>query len=143
MRYYAMVLVLGLPSSSFESPIVQSDFSFENWVESVVTDPSTALSPEEAIAAFDTKLVFLGEPQAYDNCQQSGSYPASVDDAVWCINDLARRGHAGQICDVSNVGGGMTQCTHGSAILVTVRGHSYNPGSVNWYVFASERMREE
>jgi hypothetical protein len=126
--------------SSFEPPIVQSDFSFANWVDSVIADPSTALSPEEAVAAFDTKLVSPGKPQTYDNCQQSSSYPASVDDAVWCINDLARRGHAGQICDVSNVSG-LWQCARRSTVLVTVRGPNYKPMSVNWYVTASEKVR--
>jgi hypothetical protein len=134
------VLATAVPSPSTEPPIVQSDLSFANWVESVITDPSMALSPDEAVAAFDNKLISPGEPQAYDNCQQSSSYPASVDDAVWCINDLARRGHTGQICDVSNVSG-LWQCARGSAVLVTVRGPNYKPMSVNWYVIASQKVR--
>jgi hypothetical protein len=69
MRYFTMVFILALavlatanPSPSIEPPIVQSEFSFANWVESVITDPFTALSPEKAVAAFDNKLVSPGEP---------------------------------------------------------------------------------
>ncbi|KAG9187454.1 hypothetical protein G6011_05325 [Alternaria panax] len=35
------------------APYIQSSFSWAAWVDSVIADPSTALSPEEALAAFN------------------------------------------------------------------------------------------
>ncbi|KAL1801380.1 hypothetical protein ACET3X_001722 [Alternaria dauci] len=115
-----------IPSPSPDtSPYITSSFSWVSWVDSIIADPSTALSPEEALAAFNAGASapedLLTKRQAFANCQQLTSSPPSVGDAVACINDLAGRGRAGQNCDVSSISGAV-QCRIGSANIVTVRG---------------------
>jgi hypothetical protein len=116
------------------SPYIKSSFSWVDWVDSLIADPSTALSAEEALAAFEAGAEDpedLTKRQEFANCQQLTSSPPSVGDAVSCINDLAGRGKAGQNCDVSSIGGAV-QCSIGSAHIVTVRGGTNAPTSVNW-----------
>ncbi|KAF1845383.1 uncharacterized protein K460DRAFT_366272 [Cucurbitaria berberidis CBS 394.84] len=117
------------PVQEPEAAIVHSDFSFTAWVDSVIADPENALSPEEAVAAFNAGLSTLEKRQTFGNCQQLGDRPAQVPDAVWCINDLAARGRAGQNCDVNS--SSRAQCTHNVAQIVTVRGRDDAPSSVN------------
>ncbi|CAN9085239.1 unnamed protein product [Alternaria alternata] len=115
------------------SPYIKSSFSWVDWVDSLIADPSTALSAEEALAAFEAGAEDpedLTKRQEFANCQQLTSSPPSVGDAVSCINDLAGRGKAGQNCDVSSIGGAV-QCSIGSAHIVTVRGGTNAPTSVN------------
>jgi hypothetical protein len=116
------------------SPYIKSSFSWVDWVDSLIADPSTALTAEEALAAFEAGAENpedLTKRQEFANCQQLTSSPPSVGDAVSCINDLAGRGKAGQNCDVSSIGGAV-QCSIGSAHIVTVRGGTNAPTSVNW-----------
>jgi hypothetical protein len=104
---------------------------------------TTLLITLTTLAAFDTVtaaavpspsppgLSIFDKRQAFGSCQQVTSSPARVSDAVWCINDIARRGKAGQNCDVSNVSG-RVQCRLGTVHIVTVRGRDDAPRSVNW-----------
>lgn len=47
---------LGAATPTPESDIVHSDFSFAQWVEDIIADPDTALSPEQAIQAHNATL---------------------------------------------------------------------------------------
>ena len=78
------VLALGLVSSQHEALAapatmtattarselaIAERFSFAEWVDSIIADPSTALSPEEAVQAFlDTA---------------NGTLPAAVEKRAW------------------------------------------------------------
>jgi hypothetical protein len=137
------VLGTAIPSSSSSASTARSAFSFTDWVDSVIADPSTALSPEEAVAAFNTSVVSFdhGDPP-WGKCEVVWNYPATVDDAVWCINDLAGRGKSGEICNVNDIGP-LAQCTHGFMAVWTERRFKWAPTSVNWCVSALERDCEQ
>ncbi|KAF1944803.1 hypothetical protein EJ02DRAFT_509979 [Clathrospora elynae] len=122
-------MVAAVPAPDSEAPIVHSDFSFVEWVDTLIADPENALSPEEAIAAFTASSASLSKRQTFGNCQQLSQYPASIPDAVWCINNLAARGQAGQNCNVD--GYGILQVKHGKAQIHTVKGGNSPLKSVN------------
>ncbi|KAI4660937.1 uncharacterized protein J4E79_005505 [Alternaria viburni] len=131
-------------STALKSP--RSTFTWTSWVDSLIADPAHAMSPEEAIAAFNTANpnpnpglstsgastsdAALDKRQAFANCQQLSQRPPSVPDAVACINDLASRGNAGQECNVDGFTA-RVQCRLGSADVVSVRGRDDAPKSVN------------
>jgi hypothetical protein len=120
------------------APLLSRSFTWSSWVDSLITDPSHALSPEEALAAFnnantdtDSNTSDAIKRQQLANCQQLSSRSPSTSDAVACINDLAARGKAGQKCNVDGYQA-RVQCRLGSADVVTVRGRDDAPKSVNW-----------
>ncbi|KAF1845385.1 uncharacterized protein K460DRAFT_366273 [Cucurbitaria berberidis CBS 394.84] len=108
-----------------EAPLLHSDFSFSAWVDSLIADPSTALTPSEAIAAFNSSLTSsssaLSKRQEFRNCNQKGSRPAKVPEAVWCINYLADRGRKGETCDLGTQFVAKAQCTWYDAQIVSIR----------------------
>ncbi|KAJ4411008.1 hypothetical protein N0V85_003882 [Neurospora sp. IMI 360204] len=86
-----------------EAAEVTTRFSFSEWVDSIIADPSTALSPEEAVQAYlDTANATL---PATDGAQKRGwdaqvicdandgkKDRVKVADAVFCINYHAAAG---------------------------------------------------
>ena len=133
-------LTLATLGSSTALKTPRSTFTWTSWVDSLIADQAHAMSPEEAIAAFnaanpnpnpDLDDANLDKRQAFANCQQLSQRPPSVPDAVACINDLAGRGNAGQECNVDGYTA-RVQCRLGSADVVSVRGRDDAPKSVNW-----------
>lgn len=142
---FLTALTLATLGSSTALP-PRSTFTWTSWVDSLIADPAHAMSPSEALAAFnavnpnpnpdfstspDTDDANLDKRQAFANCQQLSSQPPSVPDAVACINDLAGRGNAGQACNVDGYTA-RVQCRLGSADVVSVKGRDDAPKSVNW-----------
>ncbi|KAH7348112.1 hypothetical protein BKA66DRAFT_447486 [Pyrenochaeta sp. MPI-SDFR-AT-0127] len=65
------------------------------WVETGIASADTALSPEQAVATWNSSLYTLLptiEPRKiFGSCQQVGNRPAKVPEAVFCINFLSGR----------------------------------------------------
>ena len=49
---FGALALLAACQSVIAADFVHSTFSFENWVEQLITDPDNAPTPDEAIAAF-------------------------------------------------------------------------------------------
>ncbi|KAF6832374.1 hypothetical protein CPLU01_06199 [Colletotrichum plurivorum] len=98
-------------------------FSFGKWVDGIIANPDgDNLTPEEAIEAWKASINETAAAADGDNalqkryaCNTQPNNEASVPDAVWCINDIARRGGT---CSVPGV---VTFCTHGNAKITGVR----------------------
>jgi hypothetical protein len=114
-------VVTALPAGTSDADIIESNFSFANWVDTLIADPSTALSPEDALEQFHQEEIHTGlaKRQEFRNCVQAGDQPALARDAVSCINELADRGRAGQQCNVNSTS--KSQCRRQFAQIVTVK----------------------
>ncbi|CCC06083.1 hypothetical protein SMACR_00300 [Sordaria macrospora] len=123
-----LTLAAATPTAATTEPV----FSFAKWVDDVVTNPETALSPEEAWQAYlDTANSTTSVPVAarggvekrWDpevSCNNYDPGPAWAPDAVWCINNLAAKG------STACVAGSVTYfCTRGRARITGV----YSPPS--------------
>jgi hypothetical protein len=110
-----------IPAGTSNADIIQSTFSFASWVDTIIADPNTALSPEEALEQFHKEAIHngLAKRQEFRNCAQIGDQPALARDAVSCINELADRGRAGQQCNVNATS--KSQCRRQYAQIVTVK----------------------
>lgn len=51
VKFTASVVALALAVIAAAAPTSQTTFSFAQWVEDIIANPETALSPEEAVAA--------------------------------------------------------------------------------------------
>ncbi|KAF4333129.1 hypothetical protein FBEOM_13077 [Fusarium beomiforme] len=99
-------------------------FSLESWVSGIIADPDGAhLSPDEALnlTVNQTSNDLGAMEKRAVRCNTVAGTSASVADAVWCIDFLARR--SGQRCGVP-AGGRSSFCRHG---LATIQGVSERP----------------
>ncbi|KAF4440277.1 hypothetical protein FACUT_3498 [Fusarium acutatum] len=99
-------------------------FSLESWASDIIADPDGAhLSPDEAyaLAVNQTEADSRTLEKRVVRCNTVAGTSASVADAVWCIDFLARR--PGQRCGVG-AGGRSSFCRHG---LATIQGVSSYP----------------
>jgi hypothetical protein len=53
------------PAADQEAEIIHSNFSFQDWVDTLVADPSNALSPEEALAQFSAQAASRALPRPH------------------------------------------------------------------------------
>lgn len=51
VKFTASIVALALAVTAAPAPTSQTTFSFAQWVEDIIANPDTALSPEEAVAA--------------------------------------------------------------------------------------------
>uniref|UniRef100_L2FKS5 Uncharacterized protein n=1 Tax=Colletotrichum fructicola (strain Nara gc5) TaxID=1213859 RepID=L2FKS5_COLFN len=100
VKFTASVVTLAMAAAVTAAPAASSEtiFSFASWVEDIIANPDTALSPEQAVAA----LPALSPPPS--------------GDAAACLNDLARKGSAGTNCVVAQ--SAIQMCRIGGAELV-------------------------
>ncbi|KAL0943484.1 uncharacterized protein CTRU02_201371 [Colletotrichum truncatum] len=105
-------------------------FSFAQWIEGIIANPDgDNLTPDEAVEAWRASIDQTspvpdsGLLQKRYWCNTIPNTEAYVPDAVWCINDVARRG--GAECRVDTV---TVFCVHGRAQITGVRG-GLNPTS--------------
>lgn len=49
-------VVAASPTPQADTEIVHSTFSWAEWVENLIANPDTALSPEQAMAAFNSSI---------------------------------------------------------------------------------------
>ncbi|KAI1070459.1 hypothetical protein LB507_006684 [Fusarium sp. FIESC RH6] len=99
-------------------------FSFESWAKGIIANPEgTHLSPEAAskTAINQTRIDDGALDKRELRCDTVAGTSASVADAVWCIDFLARRPN--QRCGVG-AGGRSSFCRHG---LATIQGVSGRP----------------
>lgn len=95
-------------------------FSFEKWVDSIIANPDTALSPEQAIEAWAASTNGTAVSEASQLSKRSCvamADQAYVPDAIVCINKLASLGS--QACVANAVA---FFWTHGRAQVVGVAG---------------------
>ncbi|KAK3347778.1 hypothetical protein B0H65DRAFT_587686 [Neurospora tetraspora] len=114
----ALPLAAAAPTVS-EALEIREVFSFEKWVDSIIANPDTALSPEQAIEAWTastngTSSEALSKRAA--SCVGMADQ-AYVPDAIICINTLASLGS--QACVANAVA---VFWTHGRAQVVGVAG---------------------
>jgi hypothetical protein len=125
------VLTTAVPTSTSDSSIVHSDFSFSSWVDSLISDPTSALTPEQALEHFNASLTSRSNPlQKRVTCEQKGDQPALIGDVASCNQELIARGAAGQQCNVDSVM--KSQCRRSFAQIVTVKGDPFaGPKTMN------------
>jgi rRNA maturation protein Nop10 len=63
-------VVTALPAGTSDADIIESNLSFANWVDTLIADPSTALSPEDA---FEQHRIRTGYHQHY-RCTHPGAF---------------------------------------------------------------------
>ncbi|KAK0672018.1 hypothetical protein QBC41DRAFT_353732 [Cercophora samala] len=95
------VLALATSVAAAPAPTDNSSvtFSFAQWIEDIIANPDTALTPAEAVAAANAAKVVAtaGGLQKRAYCEELfGDAPAA--DAAACLDDLARKGAQGQQC---------------------------------------------
>lgn len=68
------------PAPAPEAEIVHSDFSFSKWVDTLISDPEHALTPEQALAAANATrhTRFTDKRQRVTDCIQHTTFPAGV-----------------------------------------------------------------
>ncbi|KAK5997629.1 hypothetical protein PT974_02993 [Cladobotryum mycophilum] len=110
-------------------PTADSTFSFTSWVEDIIANPKGQhLSPEGAVSA--AALNDKGSLEKRVTC--NGGRTAPVNDAVSCINQLAREGGE---CALD---GGVDFCTIGGAKII---GRTGGGGPVHHSVDCNEIAR--
>ncbi|KAL8377042.1 hypothetical protein RB595_007937 [Gaeumannomyces hyphopodioides] len=78
-------------------------FSFAQWVEDIIATPEKALTPEQAVEAWNATVATM-DPRVLEKrviCNNVAGTEASVPDAVICINFLAALGD--YRCETSTV----------------------------------------
>ncbi|KAK4203894.1 hypothetical protein QBC40DRAFT_274110 [Triangularia verruculosa] len=116
------VLVLAASVAAAPAP---ATFSFAQWVEDIIANPDTALTPAEAIAAANAAEIVssAGGLQKRANCQ-AAFRDAPAPDAAACLNDLARKGGQGVACTIPSSQSDIQMCRIGRAEVVASRGKS-------------------
>jgi hypothetical protein len=72
---------LGAAVPAPEAEIVHSDFSFSEWVETLISDPDHALTPEQALEAAKASIEArspVDKRQSQVDCIQRTGHPAGV-----------------------------------------------------------------
>lgn len=152
--------VAAAPAPSAEAAAVaRTTFSFEAWVEDIITNPDTALTVDEALAAAEAADVVGsagGLLSKRATCDPSGWARANVcllpfqlppeyllgpvDSNVWsvqardatsCVNDLARKGGNGVQCAIGQGQFNIQMCRIGNAKIVGIKNTSPRV-AVNW-----------
>ncbi|KAK3948400.1 hypothetical protein QBC32DRAFT_59387 [Pseudoneurospora amorphoporcata] len=124
---FAGLAALALPfaaaaptTTTTETLEVREVFSIEKWVDSIIANPDTALSPEQAIEAWTASTNGTSSSEALSKRAASCASMADqayVPDAVVCVNKLASLGS--QACVANAVA---YFWTHGRARVVGVAG---------------------
>ncbi|KAJ4342408.1 hypothetical protein N0V87_001026 [Didymella glomerata] len=109
-----VLLALSTSVAAAPSTPTSTEFTFAQWIEDIIADPTgDHLSPEEAVAAKNAAVASntLGKRI---NCDQNWGR-ANANDAASCLSDLARKGAAGTRCVVGNDQFGVQMCRIGNA----------------------------
>ncbi|KAF9881682.1 hypothetical protein CkaCkLH20_00828 [Colletotrichum karsti] len=122
VKFTTSIIALAMAASvaAAPAPTSQTTFSFAQWVEDIIANPDTALTPEEAVAAAQSAAVVTsaGGLSKRAWCQDAlKSAPAG--DATACLNDLARKGAQGITCTVGQGQSSVQMCQIGGAKIVS------------------------
>ncbi|KAJ4007434.1 hypothetical protein NW766_010119 [Fusarium irregulare] len=127
------LVVLGV--NGLADPVADKDaidtFSLESWANDIIANPEdTHLSPDAASkAAINQTSIDEGALEKRElRCNTVAGTSASVADAVWCIDFLARRPN--QRCGVG-AGGRSSFCRHGLATIQGVSGKPITQGGTS------------
>ncbi|WYZ42694.1 hypothetical protein EsH8_VI_000393 [Colletotrichum jinshuiense] len=119
----AVAPFIGAAPTTAQTDAVEA-FSFVKWVDGIIANPDgDNLTPEEAVEAWSATINATstategGLLQKRVSCNNLVNTEAYVPDAVWCINDLARKGS--QACVVQAVS---VFCVYGNAQITGVKG---------------------
>ncbi|KAH0425178.1 hypothetical protein CcaCcLH18_11112 [Colletotrichum camelliae] len=120
VKFTASIVALALAVTAAPAPTSQTTFSFAQWVEDIIANPDTALSPEEAVAAANAAdiVTSAGGPIKRAWCQEHFR-DAPAGDAAACLDDLARKGAQGVQCGLST--SEIQMCRIGGAQLVATK----------------------
>ncbi|KAK3295363.1 uncharacterized protein B0H64DRAFT_417099 [Chaetomium fimeti] len=96
----AVCRAVGAAPAAAEPAVVTSDFSFAKWVDELIANPDTAMTPDQAVEAFNaarnntgsTEHSKRGDLTKRVSCNEKPGTEAPVSDAVACINYLASLG---------------------------------------------------
>ncbi|KAL0947837.1 hypothetical protein HGRIS_013899 [Hohenbuehelia grisea] len=130
-----VALALTVSVAATPAPTSATTFSFAQWVDDIITNPDTALTPVQAVEAANAAAVIAsaGSLQKRAWCQdQFKSAPAN--DAAACLDTLARLGSQGVQCTVPADRSDIQMCRIGGAQVVSSKGpageHSANCNDV-------------
>ncbi|KAH7174012.1 uncharacterized protein B0J16DRAFT_325492 [Fusarium flagelliforme] len=132
----ALTTLILLSASALAGPVADKgaahSFSLESWANDIITDPEGThhLSPGAAskIAINQTPIDGGALDRRELRCNTVAGTSASVADAVWCIDFLAR--HPNQRCGVG-AGGRSSFCRHGLATIQGVSGKLITEGGTS------------
>ncbi|OAL52297.1 hypothetical protein IQ07DRAFT_642018 [Pyrenochaeta sp. DS3sAY3a] len=137
----------GAAADTFTSRLEGDDFSFAQWVDAISEDPQRAMSPQQAVVAFNETLERRANQldetkktrQSFSSCQVLGNNnePAGSSEAAFCIHYLAV--HGACPCELVATGtnyGARALCTWFSAQIIAERGATNAPMTVNCYDIA-------
>lgn len=146
-----LAFLAALSTSALAAPsaaAAAADFSFAQWVEDIISDPSGAhLSPTEAVEAknaavaastspFEKRvncdkawaranvrlpfpsLHFLSQPNNRPSQSSDLTHMSQANDASACLADLARKGAAGTACAIGDNEFSVQMCRIGGAQVV-------------------------
>ncbi|KAJ0335586.1 hypothetical protein COL154_004446 [Colletotrichum chrysophilum] len=125
-----VALALAITTTAAPAPTSHTTFSFAQWVEDIIANPDTALSPEEAVTAANAAdiVTSAGGLTKRAFCQDLFK-DAPAGDAAACLDDLARKGAQGVQCGLSTFD--IQMCRIGGAQLAASK-RDTNPLSANW-----------
>ncbi|KAI8290322.1 hypothetical protein K4K60_006270 [Colletotrichum sp. SAR11_57] len=94
-----IALAMAVAISAAPAPSSETTFSFASWVEDIIANPDTALSPEQAVAAANSATVVSSAGGLTKRAWCPADFKdAPSGDAAACLDDLARKGSAGTNC---------------------------------------------
>ncbi|KAF4812554.1 hypothetical protein CGCSCA5_v009053 [Colletotrichum siamense] len=118
-----VALVMAAAVTAAPAPSSETTFSFASWVEDIIANPETALSPEQAVAAANSAALVSSAGGLTKRAECVASYKdAPSADAAACLDDLARKGSAGTNCVVAQ--SQIQMCRIGGAQLISTRGNT-------------------
>lgn len=99
-------------------------FSWSGWVEDIIANPDTALTPDEAVEAATASQVVTTSGGLQKRAPDCG-FPANFApgrDAAACLDDLTRKGQRGVMCGMPNNVFNIQMCRIGRAQVIGSRG---------------------
>ncbi|KAL7767012.1 hypothetical protein ACKLNR_004928 [Fusarium oxysporum f. sp. zingiberi] len=140
LRIFAISATAGSVAGRKTDTEATTPFSLESWASGIIADPDGAHpSPDEAftLAVNQTETDSGALEKRVVRCNTVAGTSASVADAVWCIDFLARR--PGQRCGVG-AGGRSSFCHHGLATIQGVSSYPVWKGGTSspWYTLPSK-----
>ncbi|TDZ58275.1 hypothetical protein CTRI78_v005615 [Colletotrichum trifolii] len=120
-----VALAMAASVAAAPAPTSQTTFSFAQWVEDIIANPDTALTPEEAIAAAQTASIVSSAGGLHKRAWCPDALrSAPAGDATACLNDLARKGGQGTMCTINLNQSGVEMCRIGGAHVYSTKGEN-------------------
>ncbi|KAJ5001183.1 hypothetical protein K4K48_001711 [Colletotrichum sp. SAR 10_66] len=128
----ALALAVAVAVTAAPAPVSQTTFSFAEWVEDIIANPETALSPDDAVAAANAAEIVSSSGGLTKRAWCQAHFPdAPAADAAACLDDLARKGAQGIMCGSADNEYALQMCRIRGAQVVASKGANIGPTSAN------------